>query len=203
MASRSGDVFVNCPFDAAFAPSFRAIVFSVLACGFRARCALEMADGAETRLDKLYRIIDESRYSVHDLSRTELDPHNNLPRFNMPLELGLFLGAKRFGENDQKKKRCLILDIQQYRYQQFISDLAGMDISAHNGDPRRIVRLVRDWLVIVSRRQSIPTNAVVLHQYDEFVQALPELALTAGVAVDDLIFPDFERLALAWLQIAE
>ncbi|CAN7633997.1 hypothetical protein [Mesorhizobium sp. LjRoot246] len=130
------DVFINCPFDVAFAPSFHALVFGVLACGFRARCAREMDDGAETRIDKLYRIVEESRYGVHDLSRTELDPINNLPRFNMPLELGLFLGAKRYGDDEQKKKRCLILDVAQYRYQQFISDLAGMDITAHQGVPR-------------------------------------------------------------------
>jgi hypothetical protein len=108
----SSDVFINCPFDDDFAPGFRALVFAVIACGFRARCAREMDDAAETRIEKLYRIIEESRFSVHDLSRTELDPVNNLPRFNMPLELGIFLGAKRFGDAEQKKKRSLVLDTQ-------------------------------------------------------------------------------------------
>lgn len=100
MASSARDVFINCPFDDAFAASFQALVFAVLSCGFRARCAREMDDAAETRIDKLYRIIAESRYSIHDLSRTGLDPANGLPRFNMPLELGIFLGAKRFGDDD-------------------------------------------------------------------------------------------------------
>jgi hypothetical protein len=92
MATKTSDVFINCPFDADFLPRFQALVFAVRACGFRVRCALEMDDGGETRIDKLYRIIEESRYSIHDLSRTELDPVNALPRFNMPLELGIFLG---------------------------------------------------------------------------------------------------------------
>ncbi|HEV2817827.1 MAG TPA: hypothetical protein VGW40_11490 [Allosphingosinicella sp.] len=55
----------------------------------------------------------------------------------MPLELGLFRGAKRFGNKAQKLKRALILDIEQFRYQRFISDLAGIDIHAHGGDPAR------------------------------------------------------------------
>ena len=89
-----------------------------------------MDDGTETRIDKLHRIIEQSRFGVHDLSRTQLDHVNGLPRFNMPLELGIFLGAKRFGGEAQKQKRCLILDTEQYRFQKFVSDLAGMDITA-------------------------------------------------------------------------
>lgn len=58
---------------------------------------MELDDGGQTRIDKLYGLIGECRYGIHDLSRTELDDVNQLPRFNMPLELGLFLGAKRYG----------------------------------------------------------------------------------------------------------
>lgn len=117
------DVFINCPFDTEFAASFHALVFAVRACGFRARCAREMDDGGETRLEKLYRIVEDRRYGVHDLSRTELDPTHNLPRFNMPLELGIFLGAKRYGGDGHRDKRCLVFDTEQYRYQKFISVL--------------------------------------------------------------------------------
>jgi hypothetical protein len=198
MVTKASDVFINCPFDTDFLPRFQALVFAVRACGFRVRCALEMDDGGETRIDKLYRIIDESRYSIHDLSRTELDPINRLPRFNMPLELGIFLGAKRFGGEDQKIKRCLILDVEQYRYQRFISDLAGMDIKAHGADVRMIVRIVRDWLVTVSRRQKLPSPDLILASYDGFVTALPTLVKEMGLDGGNLIFPDYERLVLAW-----
>jgi hypothetical protein len=58
-------------------------------CGFRPRCALELDDSAEVRIDKILRKIAECRFGVHDLSRTELDAASALPRFNMPLELGL------------------------------------------------------------------------------------------------------------------
>jgi hypothetical protein len=200
MPRPAADVFINCPFDDEFAPAFRALVFAVIACGFRVRCAREMSDGTETRIDKLYNIIEQSRFSVHDLSRTELDPINKLPRFNMPLELGIFLGAKRFGDPAQKMKRCLILDTEQYRFQKFISDLAGMDITAHGGDPGRIVGCIRDWLVIVSKRKTIPDRAVVVDSFDRFIAGLPAIAKAAGLKPDDLIFADLERFILAWVK---
>lgn len=199
MAVKTG-VFINCPFDSDFAPGFRALVFAVVKCGFVARCAREMDDGSETRIDKLYRIIEQCHFGVHDLSRTELDEINHLPRFNMPLELGLFLGAKRFGDERQKKKRCLILDVEQFRFQKFISDLAGMDIAAHGTDPRVMARCTRNWLVTVSKRKSIPTEAGLLQSYDSFDAALPELAENAGTAVDTMLYADYERLVLAWVQ---
>jgi hypothetical protein len=87
-----------------------------------ARCALEIDDGSQVRIERILRIISECRFGIHDLSRTELDRRNRLPRFNMPLELGLFLGAKRFGNRAQREKVCLILDREPYRYQRFISD---------------------------------------------------------------------------------
>ena len=98
------DVFINCPFDEDYAPTFRALIFGIYACGFRPRSARELDDGGQTRIEKLYGIIEECRYGVHDLSRTELDAVNQLPRFNMPLELGIFLGAKRYGGASQKAK---------------------------------------------------------------------------------------------------
>lgn len=201
MSSRvSGDVFGNCPFDDEFAPGFQALIFAVLACQFRARCAREMDDGSETRIDKLYRIIEQCRFGIHDLPRTELDPRSGLPRFNMPLELGIFLGAKRFGDEAQKRKRALVLDTEPYRYQAFISDLAGIDPRAHGGEPRQMVRLTRDWLLTTSKRTTIPTPANLLASYDRFVLALPTAAASAGLDPVDIGYPDFERLAVAWLE---
>ncbi|MEV9017248.1 hypothetical protein AB0044_26675, partial [Klebsiella pneumoniae] len=96
-------------------------------------------------IEKLYGLIQECRYGIHDLSRTELDDDHKLPRFNMPLELGLFLGAKRYGNTAQHDKRLLILDIERFRYQKFISDLAGMDIHEHGGKAEAAIRETRDW----------------------------------------------------------
>jgi hypothetical protein len=93
----SQNVFINCPFDKEYSSLFDAIVFAVHDMGFRPRCALEARNAGQFRLEKILEIISQCKYSIHDLSRTELDPENRLPRFNMPFELGLDLGCKKFG----------------------------------------------------------------------------------------------------------
>src|SRR5438067_6376275 len=103
-ASPSASVFINCPFDSRYEPLFGAIVFCVSACGFVPRCTLELTDAGEVRIENIYRLIDECHQGIHDISRTEVQgqPYG-LPRFNMPLELGIFLGAKRFGKYSAQK----------------------------------------------------------------------------------------------------
>jgi hypothetical protein len=83
--------FINCPFDSEYKPLFEAIAFAVLACGIRPRCALEIDDSSEVRIDKIFKIIAECKYGIHDISRTEVTSASGLPRFNMPLELGNFV----------------------------------------------------------------------------------------------------------------
>src|SRR3569833_2750228 len=118
------DVFINCPFDDDYRELFRALVFTILACGCRPRAACETDDGGQTRIAKLYDIIEDSRYGIRDISRTDLDSIHRLPRFNMPFELGIFLGARQYGKPEQRQKKALIFDIEPFRFQKFISDLA-------------------------------------------------------------------------------
>jgi hypothetical protein len=99
-ASPSASVFINCPFDSQYQPLFEAIVFCVSACGFVPRCTLELTDAGEVRIENIYRLIDQCHHGIHDISHTEVQSQPyQLPRFNMPLELGIFLGAKRFGKH--------------------------------------------------------------------------------------------------------
>ena len=100
----SNSVFINCPFDSAYQAFFRAIVFAVYDCGFIPRCALEIQDASQTRIDKIFRIIAECKYGIHDICRTELDSATNLPRFNMPLELGIFLGQSTLEIKGKNRK---------------------------------------------------------------------------------------------------
>ena len=195
------DVFINCPFDADYAATFEALIFAVYACGFRPRSALELSDASQTRIDKLYGLIEECRYGIHDLSRTELDSASGLPRFNMPLELGIFLGAKRFGAGPQKFKRCLVLDVEPYRYQRFISDLSGMDITAHAGDSRRAIGCARDWLANVSRRR-LPGTGILLTHYDRFVAERPSIAARLGFDAHRPPYGDFAAMLTEWLLAA-
>jgi hypothetical protein len=132
-------VFVNCPFDPDYKEQFNAIIFAVYDCGFYPRCGLEAADSGEVRFEKICELIRECRYGIHDLSRIEIDSATQLSRFNMPLELGLFLGAKLFSGKKKRAKVCLVMDTERYRYRDFCSDLAGIDIAAHGGDLLKLV----------------------------------------------------------------
>jgi hypothetical protein len=98
------NVFVNCPLDVAFEPLRNALVFTIVDCGFTPRCALESANGHEYRFEKIKRIIRECKLGIHDMSRTDLDCYSGLPRFNMPLELGVFIGAATYGQGQVREK---------------------------------------------------------------------------------------------------
>jgi hypothetical protein len=197
-AASTVDVFINCPFDRDYASIFRALIFCVYACRFRPRSAYELDDGGQMRMEKLYGLVEQCRYGVHDLSRTELDERFGLPRFNMPLELGLFLGARRFGDKGQKLKRVLILDVEPYRYQRFISDLAGMDIHSHGKDPARAVAETRDWLANVSRRK-LASGARIVRLYQAFVADLPAICRELEFDESAIPYVDFERILVNWL----
>jgi hypothetical protein len=194
---RPTHVFINCPFDSSYKPVFDAIVFAVLYLGFVARSALESDDGGDIRIKKIERIIEQCRYGIHDISAAGLDPHTDLARFNMPFELGLFLGCERFGDARQRQKSCLILDTKPYRFRIFISDIAGQEVKAHGRNPERAIAGVRDWLA--SRRKGLPGGTSVAKRYRKFLRALPGLCKEADREMDKLTFPDFVEMIEAWL----
>ena len=197
------NVFINCPFDKDYKPLLDAMVFTVYDCGFIVRCALEEDDASQVRIDKIYNIISDCRYGIHDISRTELDKVSGLPRFNMPFELGVFLGAKKFGSEEQKRKKCLILDGKPYRYQQFISDIAGQDIQAHNNASEQIVKVVRNWLRTASNRKMIPDGGIIWQRYQDFMVDLPQMAQIRQLDAKNLIFNDYTWMVVEWLQTKE
>lgn len=180
---------------------FRALIFAVIACGFRVRCAREVEDGGQARVQKILEIIEESRFGIHDISRTELDPTYALPRFNMPLELGFFIGATRYGPENQKRlRKIIIFDTEAYRYQRFISDLAGMDVSAHDGNPERAVQQVRNWLSTNSRAANIPDGVNVVRYHRRFVaEALPILAERFDGDLEAVPYADYLSYVSTWL----
>jgi hypothetical protein len=199
-ASSPLSVFINCPFDRRYKPFFDAIIFTVARCGFQARCALEISDSGGTRIDKIMKLIEDCRYGIHDLSRTQLDPKHRLPRFNMPLELGIFLGAKRFGGSSHRLKRCLVLDKENYRYQKFISDIAGQDIDSHSGSPESAIVKVRDFLRAQSHAKAIPSGAIIAKEYRAFEQEKPRICRELKLVQNDLTFADQAHIVAFWIK---
>ena len=196
----SKSVFVNCPFDEAYKPLFRAIVFAVFDAGFVARTSLEYDDASSIRVNKILELIRSCQFGIHDISRTQNDPLTNLPRFNMPLELGAFLGAKVYGTGQQKRKSCLILDTHSFRYQKFISDIAGQDIHGHSNKPKMAVKAVREWLSTNSSRL-IPGGDATWERYRQFCAKLPKVLLKIGVNEKELVFNYYTRIIREWLRL--
>lgn len=199
MSNSENNVFINCPFDEEYQELWVASVFAVVACGFNARCALEVDNGGQPRIEKLLDIIRDCKFGIHDISRIELDPVNNLPRFNMPLELGLFLGAKCFGGADQGEKVQMIQDSEKFRYQKFISDLAGMDMKAHANNPRKVIANIHSVLKTSTKRTTIPAKKRLHVSYDGFRTALPELLDQEDLDLDEILFAELENLIIAWV----
>ena len=122
-----------------------------------------------------------------------------LPRFNMPLELGVFLGAKQFGSCRQRSKRCLVLDRERYRFQQFISDIAGQDIKVHGNSSETAIQMVRDWLRNAIGQPSMPSGSHLWTSYQKFTVELSEMCEKAQLTPAKLTFRDFYQLVLEWL----
>ena len=196
----AGNVFINCPFDKEYLILRDALLFAIFDCGFIPRCALEEDDSGDVRFNKIQKIIAECRFGVHDISRTELDDQTQTPRFNMPLELGVFLGAKHFGNKQQKGKVCLVLDREQYRYQAFISDIAGHDIRSHDNNPEKVITHIRNWLNTASGRKTIPGGRAIINRWRQFEADLPAMCEKSFIEVDELTYNDRTNFISEWLR---
>lgn len=183
-------VFLNCPFDKEYAPFFRAAVFTIHDCGFVVRCSWETSDASQVRIQKIYRQIAECKFGIHDLSRTQLDEHSQLPRFNMPLEFGIFLGAKFLASTEQNEKVCLVFDEEPHRYQKYLSDIAGQDISSHKSEPRLMVKTIRDWLASFSSRK-IPSGSILWERFQIFQNELPYRCKVSRQNVGEITYLDY------------
>jgi hypothetical protein len=197
-ASTDREVFVNCPFDSEYKHQFNALLFTIYDCGFYPRCALEAVDSGRLRFAKISQLILESPYGIHDVSRIELDPSTQLPRFNMALELGLFLGVNLLSES---KKVCLVMDTEEYRYQRFCSDLSGFDPSAHGGDILQLIRVVRDWLrANLDLKEKIPGGEYIFERYKLFLHHLPEICREEHLNPDSISYYDYISSLQGWLE---
>tara|TARA_R110002049_G_scaffold285775_1_gene467297 strand:- start:1570 stop:2103 length:534 start_codon:yes stop_codon:yes gene_type:complete len=139
------NIFINCPFDSKYKPILKAIIFCTVYLDYKPLLS-ETINSADSRVNGILDLISNSKYSIHDLSRMEASKKNELARFNMPFELGMDIGCKRFGSDSQKEKCFLILDKLKFRYQKSISDISGNDISIHNEEPEKALRQVRNWI---------------------------------------------------------
>ncbi len=165
-AERNSSVFINCPFDEAYAIIFDSIIFATACCGFLPRCAIESGSTSVPRMDRITEAISASKYSIHDLSRCRGEGDKNLARFNMPLELGVCM-AHKFGLNGVDCHDWLLLVPKGSEYIRYVSDMAGYDPKQYDLTPESAIPAVMSWL-------ATRPDAVITSTPDEVIGVLPE-----------------------------
>ena len=118
----------------------------------------------------------------------------------MPLELGLFLGAKRFGGDTHARKACLILSDEPYLYQAYLSDIAGQDIEAHGNTVEGVVKAVRRWAgQFVGEGIILPSPTSTTDRFGLFTDFLEEWLIELRLDPTELTFADYCTLLSRWL----
>lgn len=165
--------------------------------------ALDSQDSGEVRFHKIVDLISTCQYGIHDLSRCTAEEKGEFFRLNMPLELGLDLGARYFGSDQLRKKKCLIMETERYRYQKAISDIGGSDIKAHKNSPDEVIRIIRDWLVTDAKPRWCPPASEILARYFDFLadehDRIVKLVWQPN-EVARIQVPEFKRNAGAWIR---
>jgi len=175
MPDPAKSVFINCPFDAEFAPLFHAIIFATVSCGFLPRSALESGNVAEARMERIMGAICSSRYSIHDLSRCKGEGDERLARFNMPLELGIAMALRHQGRGGPDPHDWMVMVPEVHQYARFVSDLAGFDLIKHAGSVESVTAKVITWLATRPDAIATPTPRQVSAAFPEFLGAAQRL----------------------------
>lgn len=195
------NVFVNCPFDEEFYDLLRPLLFTVVYVDLTPRIALEVMDSGKVRIDRIVELIRESQYAIHDLSRIVAVAAGDLYRLNMPFELGIDLGARYFGSGELRRKRCLVLETEPYRYKAALSDLSGSDIAHHGNEPARVVVAVRNWLKNTCKVDA-PGPTLIWDSFNYFMAELHDDLLDRGFSksdVETLPIPELIEHMVVWV----
>lgn len=187
------NVFVNCPFDEDYRQLLLGIVFTIIYFGYKPRLSLERADSAETRIQKILGLIEESKFGIHDLSRIVSSDKGEHYRMNMPFELGIDYGCQKLKGDKWTQKKILILEKERYRFQKALSDLSGSDIKSHDDQVHKAILAVRNWFVTEELKRGDSGNKVwdsfndfEAYLYDEVVEKDGHTS-TADVQISEII----------------
>jgi hypothetical protein len=151
MAKSTEAVFLNIPYDPQFTRVYVAYIAALSAVGFLPRATLGIA--GNRRLDRIVSLIEGCTYSIHDLSRVQLDrAAPRTPRFNMPFELGLAVAwAKQHPEH-----KWFVFESTKRRINKSLSDLDGTDAYIHDGTVHGVMREICNAFVSTTSQPSVP-----------------------------------------------
>jgi len=196
------NVFINCPFDNDFKPLLKALIFELIYLGFTPKLSQTLSSSS-IRINEIKNIIRTCKYGIHDLSRSKAMAEGELPRFNMPYELGLDIGALEYGTRNLKTKRILILETEKYHYQKVISDISGQDIENHDDNPKTLITKVRNWFSANFPNDSIAGQSEIWIAYNQFVEDLNTNLTAENYTEEDIQempIIDFIKFSTDWIK---
>ncbi len=145
-------VFLNIPYDDRFRRLYLAYITGLIHLGLKPRATIEIP-GGRNRLDKILELIRSCRYSIHDLSRVQLDrTPPATPRFNMPFELGLVVAS---GKLDSNPHDWFVFEAVHRRASKSLSDLSGTDPNIHHGTVEGVMRELCNSFVRQSQNEQV------------------------------------------------
>jgi len=167
---RIESVFLNIPYDKGFEELYLAYIVGLTQLGLRVNATIAVPN--QGRLETIIGLIGESNFSIHDLSR--IQPSKGIPRFNMPVELGLALYHSHVTKG---MHRVYVFESKPYRAQRSTSDINGIDPQIHNGTAKGVMAGLRN---IFRQPGDVTTVPEMLISYRAVREKLPELRLNAG-----------------------
>ena len=172
MASRKriDSVFLNIPYDKEFENLYVAYIVGLTQLGLRVNVTLAVPN--QGRLETIIALIGKSNFSIHDLSRIETS--KGIPRFNMPVELGLALYRSHATRG---RHQVYVFESKPYRAQKSTSDINGIDPQIHRDTPKGVMAGLRN---ILRQPGDVTTVPEMLSSYRAARRKLPELKLNAG-----------------------
>lgn len=190
-------VFLNVPYDSAFENLYLAYIAGLSAFGLVPRATLEIPT-SQRRLERILKLIEQCAYSIHDLSRVQLDAKApRVPRFNMPFELGLAVAQ----DAGNRKETWYVCETVAHRIGKSLSDLNGTDVRVHGGTVKGVFGALCD---IFARETRQPSVQEMYRIYLVLRRSLPNIKRQVGATspygtrvFQDLLFAAArEQLAL-------
>ena len=183
-------VFVNIPYDEGFRRLYLAYIIGLTQLGLEPRATLGIP-GGERRLDRILALIQSCRYSIHDLSRVQLDRNPpRTPRFNMPFELGLTVTWAKLNPD---RHSWFVFETKARRVQKSLSDLDCSDPNIHDGTVEGVMREICN--AFVRSRAVRPSVPEMMRTYRGLSRKLNAITAEAGARsvfeariFDDLCF---------------
>lgn len=167
-------VFLNIPYDQRFSRLYLAYIVGLTELGLEPRVTLGIP-GGERRLNRILALIQSCRYSIHDLSRVEIDRRPpRTPRFNMPCELGMTIAWQQL---KPEHHTWFVFESQNRRLQKSLSDLDGTDPNIHDATVEGVMRELCNAFVRRGPQAGVPQ---MLRTYRRVRRQVPDVMQVAG-----------------------